>query len=1054
MKVGFLDKFRKKSKSNSSHSEDKNKNDEIDSYSEVNPIINNNKQNTDVIIDFEENNHDFSYLNNLIKSNEKEININEDIILSYGEDSIFSKGIEIISNDVVINGNGHYIDACEKIPIFLINANNITLKNLKFKNGFSDKGGCIFNNGCSVNIINCDFENNHSKKDGGVIYNNGKLLKIVDSTFMNNTSKWHGGVIFNNANDLKIENCEFLNNSVNGNAGTIYNKKSTCFIMQSNFNKNNSRGHAGAIYNNDGTINITNCDFMGNNSKKNAGAIYNAKNSILLKNSQFINNCSKSHGGSIFNDSGNLKITNNCIFKKNFSDHNGGAIFNDNDSKLELNEILLQNNKSNQSGGAIYNNNFLILNNIIFIKNISNNNGGAIYNEEGSVDLCESKFIDNYAKQSALNIWNNNFLKIINSFFIDSILSGFDNSLIYLDGEEDSKLEIVGSSFFINSLENKRIIHINGGTSFIKNTKFNIESDAEKSYIIYNYGELKIDNSKFLFRNDLFSMFNLIDLDNIDNFKTFGFDYFPDNADETTLKGKFIFNDKILKFTENDNLEENIAEGPNSNIMRDFDKMPDDWKGFLELDELIHSSCLDKLNDDGYVEINLEWDIIMHESEQDFYEGGIELSHDKLIIDGHGHTIDAKNLSRVFYVTATDIILQNIIFKNGKYHYNHLDNEYFGGGVINVLHDSSLSIINCEFIDNTSRNSAGVIYNDGNSLNIEDSLFKNNSSMNFAGVIYNSSAALKINHNCIFENNISGKGAGVLFNKSNSLIIDENCSFLSNSSKGNGGVIYDINAVMRIKNTVFENNSSDGDGGVINIYHDDGKGLNDNQTIFQDCTFKKNFAKSGGALIHSSNLYLKNCMFADNHAEYNGGAINTLINGFLTLEHCCFTSNNCKYKGGSINGFDSSIKAFDDCKFDNNFADQGGAIFFTGGLLDLDRCYFESNKCFGEEVMGFGGAIFKGGSRLDSPVIKNSVFKSNTAFNGGAIYIQDLLMIENSLFIDNNSTNEGDSIFNLGILNLDNCDFKSESKNILVNYGQFNENLTNFDNNFEVLHKR
>ena len=51
-------------------------------------------------------------------------------------------------------------------------------------------------------------------------------------------------------------------------------------------------------------------------------------------------------------------------------------------------------------------------------------------------------------------------------------------------------------------------------------------------------------------------------------------------------------------------------------------------------------------------------------------------------IDGKGHSIDAKSLSRVFRITGSNVLLKNITFLNGNY------DDFYGGAI--YLNSTSL----------------------------------------------------------------------------------------------------------------------------------------------------------------------------------------------------------------------------------------------------------------------------------------------------------------------------------------------------------------------------
>ena len=161
----------------------------------------------------------------------------------------------------------------------------------------------------------------------------------------------------------------------------------------------------------------------------------------------------------------------------------------------------------------------------------------------------------------------------------------------------------------------------------------------------------------------------------------------------------------------------------------------------------------------------------MQDSEQDFFEGGIELYHDHLIIDGQNHTIDADNLSRMFYITGKQITLKNIKFKNGRCFENK---RYYSkpGGVIYACHDTSLKIYDCKFSSNNSNSHVSVIETLGVSLEINNSYFDDNKIISTKlsekdCILSNGSGCVSIK-DCSFEKNIS---RDIIYSKSDNVFV-------------------------------------------------------------------------------------------------------------------------------------------------------------------------------------------------------------------------------------------------------------------------------------------
>mgnify|MGYP003307153114 CR=1 FL=1 len=85
---------------------------------------------------------------------------------------ITDKGyVEISKSDFTINGNNHVIDGNRQSGIFNITGNNVTIKNLIFKNGKSETGGIIDSTG-EVTLRNVTFiANNMTFLSDHIIYN-------------------------------------------------------------------------------------------------------------------------------------------------------------------------------------------------------------------------------------------------------------------------------------------------------------------------------------------------------------------------------------------------------------------------------------------------------------------------------------------------------------------------------------------------------------------------------------------------------------------------------------------------------------------------------------------------------------------------------------------------------------------------------------------------------------------------------------------------------------------------------------------------------------------
>ncbi|WP_405274118.1 pectate lyase-like adhesive domain-containing protein [Methanobrevibacter sp.] len=181
---------------------------------------------------------DFTFLEDLINNSKEDvIKLEYDIALNClaDEDSKYYSGIKIYRNNLVIDGGGHTVDARGKTPIFLINGENIKIKNITLKNGDSSvEGGAIMNGGeliicnsklCNnqanknggaifnckkLTVINCMFSKNGVGKSGGAIFNDGDL-NIIDSTFSGNYAYLGSAILSTVEFDSNLKNCNFEN---------------------------------------------------------------------------------------------------------------------------------------------------------------------------------------------------------------------------------------------------------------------------------------------------------------------------------------------------------------------------------------------------------------------------------------------------------------------------------------------------------------------------------------------------------------------------------------------------------------------------------------------------------------------------------------------------------------------------------------------------------------------------------------------------------------------------------------------------------------------------
>jgi hypothetical protein len=128
-----------------------------------------------------------------------------------------------------------------------------------------------------------------------------------------------------------------------------------------------------------------------------------------------------------------------------------------------------------------------------------------------------------------------------------------------------------------------------------------------------------------------------------------------------------------------------------------------------------------------------------------------------------------------------------------------------------------------------------------------------------------------------------------------------------------------------------------------------------------------------GTSSQTSNPTIKNCMFVDNYAAHQGGAMYNEY-GDLMIENCVFTENRAGIGGG-------------------------GAIYNFQSNYNLIGCTFTSNG----RALTYGGAIYNRSS--NQPKLEGCIFRENFGVNGGVVYNSSSNGEYFDCIFDNNSGN-------------------------------------------------
>ena len=949
------------------------------------------------------------------------------------------------------------------------------------------EGGAIdinaLNGNPKVTISGSKFINNSAPLGGAIL--NIKDLTVKGSTFINNTPN----TIFNwvgaggNLN-LNIRTFTDLQNAIGLVTGTLTlnqnvamtAKEAADFTNGITINKDitiDGKGHTidaknlGRIFSiGEGfTVTLTNATLI-NGRAVEGGAIYN-DGSLTLSDVKLSDNAADSYGGAVFNN-GEL-VVSDSVFDSNdivnrgsaSVDYGGAAIYNWYDGTLTVSGSNFTNNiKNYKNGDCLVGAVATIGDATISGSNFVNNAGrwgGAISTTgdllEGSavstLTVSGSTFKENGGLYGAgIFVWGSDFT-VSDCVFDKNTASGKGNmtpnnnngaAIEVTDTNKAIVGTITGSKFTNNKAQYGGAIDICEGNIKITDSEFvNNSADVEGGAIDINTvngnPEVSISGSKFI--------------------------------NNSAPRGGAILNIKDLTVRNT----EFVNNTPNAIF---------NYVGFGGNLDLGIENFTDLQNAIGLVTgtLTLNQNVVMTDDEAANFVNGVIINKN-IRIDGKGHTIDAKNLGRIFEIDGGfAVTLTNATLSNGKadnggaiYNFGNLDLVHvnfvnntakYGGAIMNYAY--GLVLDDSTFTNNTAK-IGGAIYNSADCFVVGNSTFANNTATSNGGVIFNYGIGFVVG-NSTFVNNSAADGAGAILNGGRGFVVG-NSTFVNNTATSKGGAIYNYGIGFVVGNSTFANNTAEDAGAVYN------EGDN---SVVGNSTFVNNTATSiGGAIINNGKLVVDNSAFEDNAANYYGGAIfnrddlqvtnsafdgNDILvrniramdnvdhggaaiynwkNGKLDISKSNFTNNIKNYKNGNLLvGAVATIgdATISDSYFVNNSGRWGGALSVMGGesssatnFIDIDGTKFVNNSAL------YGGAMFVWGSNYS---ISNSVFDNNSAFgkgnmtpnnnNGGALVVtQGNIPISgtiiNSNFTNNKAQYGGAAWINEGTVDISNSNF-------------------------------
>ena len=925
-----------------------------------------------------------------------------------------------------------------------------TISKTKFTNNKAQYGGAIDICAGTIKIINSKFINNSADVEGGAIdinaANGNPKVTISSSNFINNSAPVGGAIC--NVHDLTVKGSTFIDNTPN----TIFNWVGAGGNLNLNIKTFTDLQNAIGL--------VTGTLTLNQNVAMTAKEAANFVNGVVINKNIAIDG--KGHTidaknlGRIFSIGEGFTVTLTNATLINGKADKGGAIYND--GSLTLSDVKLSDNAADSYGGAVFNNGHLVVSDSVFDSNDIVNRGSAsvdyggaaIYNwYDGVLTVSGSNFtnnIKNYKNGDRLvgAIATIGDATISDSYFVNNAgrWGGAISTAGYLlAGDDVNTLTVSGSTFKENGGLYGAGIFVAGSDFtvsdcvFDKNTAFGkgdmtpnnnngaaiVVTDTGKDITGAITGS-KFTNNKAQYGGAIYICEgNIAISDSL--FENNSADVEGGAIDINTVNGNPEVSISGSKFINNSASYGGAIVNVKDLTVRNTEfvnNAPDtifNYVGFGGNLDLGIENFTDLQNAIGLVTgtLTLNQNVVMTDDEAANFVNGVVINKN-IRIDGKGHTIDARDLGRIFSIgEGFTVTLTNATLINGK-----ADK---GGAIYN---DGSLTLSDVKLSDNAADSYGGAVFNNGN-LVVSDSVFDSNNivnrgsaSVDYGGAaIYNwKEGTLKVT-NSNFTNNIKNYKngdnlVGAITTIGNATVSGSN--FVNNSGRW-GGAISATGAELRknsstltVSNTIFRDNAALYAGAVY-IW-----GSNYN---IADCVFDNNTAFGKGNMTPNNN---------------NGGALvvsqvskfNEPITG--TISGSKFTNNKAQYGGAAY--FNKGFVTITDSVFENNIATaEGGAVGFSRASVK-DLVVSINNSSFVGNKAPVAGAIF---TNVDSK-ITNSNFTKNTASKGGAVLNENgaKLTVDNSTFKDNAADSYGGAVLNNGELIVTNSVFDA---NDILNRG-------------------
>ncbi len=199
--------------------------------------------------------------------------------------------------------------------------------------------------------------------------------------------------------------------------------------------------------------------------------------------------------------------------------------------------------------------------------------------------------------------------------------------------------------------------------------------------------------------------------------------------------------------------------------------------------------------------------------------------------------IDCEGSGRGFsFLTSASrgSVLEGITIRNG----NLTDNLDNGGAVL--CEATTLTLRNCNFLQNQTAGSGGAVYSEDSELVVENCVFRGNQAAITGGLHAAGSTTVFQVLDSVFDTNVAtlGGAGGAALGGDGTV---RRCAFTANNTAYSGGGLYLGSGVVEVTDSLFAGNHADQGGGAVWVFAQDQAAAR-----FVNCTVADNTVDAGG----------------------------------------------------------------------------------------------------------------------------------------------------------------------------------------------------------------